>query len=85
MDISQAEQILGVRHGASETSLKAAYKERAQACHPDHPAGSAEAFQLVGAAFEALQQHRINEQWGTSSAAIGAHITAKPKLIEHRR
>ena len=85
MDIVKAEQILGVRRDAGEKVHKAAYKEKAQLSHPDHPQGSAEAFQMVGAAYEVLQANRFNEQWGTSSSSIGAHAATQPKLIEHRR
>ena len=46
--------VLGARPGeTNEATLKAAYKERSRACHPD-AGGSEEAFSLVGAAYEEL-------------------------------
>lgn len=47
-------EVLGVPPTATAEEVKAAYRTRAQATHPDKPGGSEEEFKAVGAAFTLL-------------------------------
>jgi len=47
---------LGVRVGATEAEVKAAYKRMAMAWHPDRPGGSAEKMKDINEAREILLQ-----------------------------
>ena len=77
--------VLGVRRGANENELKAAYKLQSVKCHPDAVGGSQEAFQLLQAAYEEVKRRAYEEQWGTSSSAIGSGIAAPLKQITWKR
>lgn len=81
MSVSQAASVLSVPPSASMDTIKAAWKRAATASHPDSHGGSEEAFQLVTDAYERLCQNAHEVQWGTSSSAIGAGITAPRKAI----
>ena len=74
-------KVLGIRPGASEEALKAAYKKRSQETHPDHASGSQEAFQLVGAAYEEVKRRLHQERWGTSSGSYGSGVQQPLKQI----
>ena len=52
--IPRATQVLGVRVGATEEEIKAAYKKMAMVWHPDRPGGSAEKMKEVNEAKEVL-------------------------------
>jgi len=52
----RATQVLGVRVGATEAEVKAAYKRMAMAWHPDRPGGSAEKMKDINEAREILLQ-----------------------------
>jgi DnaJ-class molecular chaperone len=55
-EIPRATQVLGVRAGATEAEVKAAYKRMAMAWHPDRPGGSAEKMKDINEARETLLQ-----------------------------
>ncbi len=55
-EIPRATQVLGVRAGATEAEVKAAYKRMAMAWHPDRPGGSAEKMKDINEAREILLQ-----------------------------
>jgi len=55
-EVPRASQILGVRVGATETEIKAAYKRMAMVWHPDRPGGSAEKMRDINEAREILLQ-----------------------------
>ena len=55
-EIPRATQVLGVRVGATEVEIKAAYKRMAMAWHPDRPGGSAEKMKHINEAREILLQ-----------------------------
>ena len=73
--------VLGLRSGADEAALQAAYKAQSLKCHPDAPGGSDEAFTLVAAAYDECMRRLHEERWGTSSGAIGSGIKAPLKQI----
>ncbi len=54
--IPRATQILGVRVGATEVEIKAAYKRMAMVWHPDRPGGLAEKMKEINEAKEILLQ-----------------------------
>jgi DnaJ-class molecular chaperone len=53
-EIPRATQVLGVRVGATEVEIKAAYKRMAMVWHPDRPGGSAEKMKDLNEAREIL-------------------------------
>jgi DnaJ-class molecular chaperone len=53
-EIPGATQVLGVRVGATEVEIKAAYKRMAMLWHPDRPGGSAEKMKHINEAREIL-------------------------------
>ncbi|MGH9919655.1 MAG: DnaJ domain-containing protein [Nitrososphaerales archaeon] len=55
-EIPRATQVLGVRVGATEVEIKAAYKRMAMVWHPDRPGGSAEKMKDLNEAKEILLQ-----------------------------
>jgi hypothetical protein len=55
-EIPRASQVLGVRVGATEVEIKAAYKRMAMVWHPDRPGGSAEKMKDLNEAREILLQ-----------------------------
>jgi len=55
-EIPGATQVLGVRVGATEAEIKAAYKRMAMVWHPDRPGGSAEKMKNINEAREVLLQ-----------------------------
>lgn len=55
-EIPRACQVLGVRIGATEAEIKAAYKRMAMVWHPDRPGGSAEKMKDINDAKEILLQ-----------------------------
>ena len=55
-EIPRATQVLGVRVGATEVEIKAAYKRMAMVWHPDRPGGSAEKMKHINEAREILLQ-----------------------------
>ena len=55
-EIPRATQVLGVRVGATEAEIKAAYKRMAMVWHPDRPGGSAEKMKDLNEAREILLQ-----------------------------
>ena len=55
-EIPMATQVLGVRVGATEVEIKAAYKRMAMVWHPDRPGGSAEKMKHINEAREILLQ-----------------------------
>ena len=55
-EIPRAIQVLGVRVGATEVEIKAAYKRMAMVWHPDRPGGSAEKMKHINEAREILLQ-----------------------------
>jgi DnaJ-class molecular chaperone len=55
-EIPRATQVLGVRVGATEVEIKAAYKRMAMLWHPDRPRGSAEKMKRINEAREILLQ-----------------------------
>ncbi len=55
-EIPRATQVLGVRVGATEVEIKAAYKRMAMVWHPDRPGGSAEKMKDINDAREILLQ-----------------------------
>ena len=55
-EIPRATQVLGVRVGATEADIKAAYKRMAMVWHPDRPGGSAEKMKHINEAREILLQ-----------------------------
>ena len=55
-EIPRATQVLGVRVGATEAEIKAAYKKKAMVWHPDRPGGSAERMKELNEAKEILLQ-----------------------------
>jgi hypothetical protein len=55
-EIPRATQVLGVRVGATEAEVKAAYKRMAMVWHPDRPGGSAEKMKDINEAKEILLQ-----------------------------
>ena len=57
-EIPGATQVLGVRVGATEVEIKAAYKRMAMVWHPDRPGGSAEKMKHINEAREILLQGR---------------------------
>jgi DnaJ-domain-containing protein 1 len=57
-EIPRATQILGVRVGATEVEIKAAYKRMALVWHPDRPGGMADKMKEINEAKEILLQAR---------------------------
>jgi hypothetical protein len=55
-EIPRATQVLGVRVGATEVEIKAAYKRMAMVWHPDRPGGSAEKMRDINEARDILLQ-----------------------------
>ena len=55
-EIPRATQVLGVRVGATEAEVKAAYKRMAMVWHPDRPGGLAEKMKDINEAREILLQ-----------------------------
>jgi DnaJ-domain-containing protein 1 len=55
-EIPRATNVLGVRVGANEAEIKAAYKRMAMVWHPDRPGGSAEKMKHINEAREILLQ-----------------------------
>jgi phage-related minor tail protein len=55
-EIPRATQVLGVKAGATEAEVKAAYKRMAMVWHPDRPGGSAEKMKDINEAREILLQ-----------------------------
>src|SRR6266550_2794671 len=55
-EVPRATQVLGVRVGATEVEIKAAYKKMAMVWHPDRPGGSAEKMKHINEAREVLLQ-----------------------------
>jgi DnaJ-class molecular chaperone len=55
-EIPRAAQVLGVRAGATEAEVKAAYKRMAMVWHPDRPGGSAEKMKEINEARDILLQ-----------------------------
>jgi DnaJ-class molecular chaperone len=55
-EIPRATQVLGVRVGATEAEIKAAYKRMAMVWHPDRPGGSAQKMKDINEAREILLQ-----------------------------
>jgi len=55
-EIPRATQVLGVRVGATEVEIRAAYKRMAMLWHPDRPGGSAEKMKEINEAKEILLQ-----------------------------
>ena len=55
-EIPRATHVLGVRVGATEAEVKAAYKRMAMVWHPDRPGGSAEKMKDINKAREVLLQ-----------------------------
>ncbi len=55
-EIPRATQVLGVRVGATEVEIKAAYKRMAMVWHPDRQGGSAEKMKHINEAREILLQ-----------------------------
>jgi hypothetical protein len=55
-EIPRATQVLGVRVGATEVEIKAAYKRMAMLWHPDRPGGLAEKMRDINEAKEILLQ-----------------------------
>ncbi|MDA4123691.1 MAG: DnaJ domain-containing protein [Thaumarchaeota archaeon] len=55
-EVPRASQVLGIRAGATEDEIKAAYKRMAMAWHPDRPGGSAEKMKDINEAREILLQ-----------------------------
>ncbi len=55
-EVPRASQVLGVRIGATEVEIKAAYKRMAMVWHPDRPGGSAEKMKHINEAREILLQ-----------------------------
>lgn len=55
-EIPRATGVLGVRVGATEEEIKAAYKRMAMVWHPDRPGGSAEKMKDINEAREILLQ-----------------------------
>jgi DnaJ-domain-containing protein 1 len=53
-EIPKATQVLGVRVGATEVEIKAAYRKMAMVWHPDRPGGSAEKMKDINKAKEIL-------------------------------
>jgi len=58
-EIPGATNVLGVRVGATEAEIKAAYKRMAMVWHPDRPGGSAEKMKHINEAREILLQGLI--------------------------
>ena len=54
---------LGVSRDATESEIKAAYRKKAQASHPDREGGSNEQFQLVVAAYKTLSDSTKREHY----------------------
>ena len=57
-EIPRATQILGVRVGATEVEIKAAYKRMAMVWHPDRPGGMADKMKEINEAKEILLEAR---------------------------
>ncbi len=55
-EIPRATQVLGVRVGATEDEIKAAYRRMAMVWHPDRPGGSAEKMKELNEAKEIMLQ-----------------------------
>jgi phage-related minor tail protein len=55
-EIPRATQVLGVRVGATEVEIKAAYKRMAMVWHPDRPGGSAAKMRDINEARDILLQ-----------------------------
>lgn len=53
---AEAARILGVRPGDDESQIKAAYRQKVKAVHPDTDEGSEEAFKRVNRAYETLRE-----------------------------
>ena len=69
-------------------TIKAAYKKAAQMFHPDTGTSmeaSNEKFAACSEAYELLKRHLHEQQWGTSSSAIGGSIKEPPKRITLER
>ena len=81
--MAQYSAILGVPLSADPATLKDAYRAQSLRFHPDQPGGSAEMFQRVTLAYNALLAQAHAERWSTSSSAIGAHAAfAPPKALQ---
>lgn len=63
--VESAFQTLGVSRDASESEIKAAYRERVKETHPDH-GGSQEAFETVREAYAAARQAESDSGVATS-------------------
>jgi curved DNA-binding protein CbpA len=94
-------EILGVRRNASLKTMKAAYRSRAKACHPDSPGGSAEDFHALHTAWQILSDParrlafdrtgRVESAGGDNarseilSAAFQAMEAALSRIRDHQR
>ena len=75
---AQHSAVLGVPPGADADRLKVAYRTQSLRYHPDQPGGSADMFQRVAMAYDALSKQLHDERWATSSSAYGAHASVTP-------
>ena len=66
-------KVLGVPQGASEKDIKAAYRKKAIAVHPDRPGGSHEKFQEVQEAYEQIKTGVWIPKDGGSGGAEGSN------------
>ena len=56
MNRREAYRILGLSPGADPAAVKAAYRRKVKAVHPDADSGDPEAFRKVTAAYETLRE-----------------------------
>ena len=84
--VADAAALLGISASSDANTVKAAYRRAAQLYHPDTgtaPEASDEHMAAISAAYEVMKQAVHDQQWGTSSSAIGAGLQAPPRRITH--
>jgi curved DNA-binding protein CbpA len=74
-------EVLGVADDADDAVVKRAYRERVKATHPDQ-GGSAEQFQRVRTAYEAIQDGEYDAQIPTVAEMQAAEEAADEEAIE---
>lgn len=75
--------VLGVARGADDAQIHAAYRDAVRRTHPD-AGGSADAFEAVQEAYEALRDPARRRAWGAASPAPPPRPSARPGSADMR-
>ncbi len=75
--------VLGVARGADDAQIHAAYRDAVRRTHPD-AGGSADAFEAVQEAYEALRDPARRRAWGAASPPPPPRPSARPASADMR-